>query len=201
MHAAGGRVVVVTAKYEPNAAAVPRPTSASTVDAVFGWRYADGKAETLIAEGAADLRGRHTQRRAGRAAPVRDIGRGHDRAAPGGGAARRRARRRCSTRWRSFPACWRRAPGALDRRGDASTAGRAAARMTRRARTSTTARRPRARRASGRAPTSTRRSRRPSRSLPSTVVAPPGSSTSTFNPNASRSRRAASGRGRATSTR
>ncbi len=52
VHDAGGRVVVVTAKYEPNALRCLTHVGL-TVDAVFGWRYADGKAETLIAEGAA----------------------------------------------------------------------------------------------------------------------------------------------------
>jgi phosphoglycolate phosphatase len=55
VHAAGGRVVVITAKYEPNARRCLDQVEllvGRDVDAVFGWRYADGKAETLIAEGA-----------------------------------------------------------------------------------------------------------------------------------------------------
>jgi phosphoglycolate phosphatase len=52
VHDAGGRVVVVTAKYEPNARRCLDHVGL-VVDAVFGWRYADGKADTLIAEGAA----------------------------------------------------------------------------------------------------------------------------------------------------
>jgi phosphoglycolate phosphatase len=56
VHAAGGRAVVITAKYEPNARRCLDQVGLVVgvdVDAVFGWRYADGKAETLIAEGAA----------------------------------------------------------------------------------------------------------------------------------------------------
>ena len=55
VHDAGGRVVVVTAKYEPNARRCLDRVGlvvGRDVDAVFGWRYADGKAETLTAEGA-----------------------------------------------------------------------------------------------------------------------------------------------------
>jgi phosphoglycolate phosphatase len=55
VHAAGGRAIVVTAKYEPNARRCLEQVGLVVgvdVDAVFGWRYADGKAETLIAEGA-----------------------------------------------------------------------------------------------------------------------------------------------------
>ena len=51
VHDAGGRVVVVTAKYEPNALRCLTHVGL-TVDAVFGWRYADGKADTLIEEAA-----------------------------------------------------------------------------------------------------------------------------------------------------
>jgi len=55
VHAAGGRAVVITAKYEPNARRCLEQVGLVVgvdVDAVFGWRYADGKAETLVAEGA-----------------------------------------------------------------------------------------------------------------------------------------------------
>jgi phosphoglycolate phosphatase len=52
VHERGGRVVVVTAKYEPNARRCLEHVGL-VVDAVFGWRYADGKAETLVEEGAA----------------------------------------------------------------------------------------------------------------------------------------------------
>ncbi len=51
VHDTGGRVVVVTAKYEPNARRCLDHVGLS-VDAVFGWRYADGKADTLLDEGA-----------------------------------------------------------------------------------------------------------------------------------------------------
>jgi phosphoglycolate phosphatase len=47
----GGRTVVVTAKYEPNALRCLAHVGLE-VDAVFGWRYADGKADTLLEEGA-----------------------------------------------------------------------------------------------------------------------------------------------------
>ena len=56
VHDAGGRVVVVTAKYEPNARRCLDQVGLAVgvhVDAVFGWRYADGKADTLLDEGAA----------------------------------------------------------------------------------------------------------------------------------------------------
>lgn len=56
VHDAGGRVVVVTAKYEPNAHRCLEQVGLVVgvhVDAVFGWRYADGKADTLLDEGAA----------------------------------------------------------------------------------------------------------------------------------------------------
>ncbi len=56
VHQAGGRVVVVTAKYEPNARRCLDQVGLAVgvdVDAVFGWRYADGKADTLLDEGAA----------------------------------------------------------------------------------------------------------------------------------------------------
>ena len=52
VHDAGGRVVVVTAKYEPNAVRCLTHVGLK-VDAVYGWRYADGKADTLLDEGAA----------------------------------------------------------------------------------------------------------------------------------------------------
>lgn len=51
VHALGGRVVVVTAKYEPNAHRCLEQVGLA-VDAVFGWRYADAKGDTLRAEGA-----------------------------------------------------------------------------------------------------------------------------------------------------
>jgi phosphoglycolate phosphatase len=47
----GGRAVVVTAKYEPNAHRCLQQVGLE-VDAVFGWRYADAKGETLRDEGA-----------------------------------------------------------------------------------------------------------------------------------------------------
>ncbi|HEX4530854.1 MAG TPA: haloacid dehalogenase-like hydrolase [Acidimicrobiia bacterium] len=56
VHEAGGRAVVVTAKYEPNARRCLDQVGLAVgvhVDAVFGWRYADGKADTLLDEGAA----------------------------------------------------------------------------------------------------------------------------------------------------
>jgi phosphoglycolate phosphatase len=56
VHDAGGRVVVVTAKYEPNALRCLERVGlvvGADVDAVYGWRYADGKADTLREEGAA----------------------------------------------------------------------------------------------------------------------------------------------------
>jgi phosphoglycolate phosphatase len=55
VHEAGGRAVVVTAKYEPNARRCLDQVGLAVgvhVDAVFGWRYADGKADTLLDEGA-----------------------------------------------------------------------------------------------------------------------------------------------------
>ena len=55
VHDAGGRVVVVTAKYEPNARRCLEQVGLAVgvhVDAVFGWRYADGKADTLLDQGA-----------------------------------------------------------------------------------------------------------------------------------------------------
>jgi phosphoglycolate phosphatase len=51
VHALHGRAIVVTAKYEPNARRCLEQVGL-VADAVFGWRYADGKAETLIAEAA-----------------------------------------------------------------------------------------------------------------------------------------------------
>jgi phosphoglycolate phosphatase len=56
VHEAGGRVVVVTAKYEPNARRCLDQVGLAVgvhVDAVFGWRYADAKADTLLEQGAA----------------------------------------------------------------------------------------------------------------------------------------------------
>jgi len=56
VHEAGGQVVVVTAKYEPNARRCLDQVGLAVgvhVDAVFGWRYADGKADTLLDQGAA----------------------------------------------------------------------------------------------------------------------------------------------------
>src|SRR5215510_12404731 len=46
VQAAGGRTVVVTAKYEPNAHRCLQHVGLD-VDEVFGWRYGPGKAETL----------------------------------------------------------------------------------------------------------------------------------------------------------
>ena len=51
VRALDGRAIVVTAKYEPNARRCLEHVGLD-VDAVFGWRYADGKGETLIAEAA-----------------------------------------------------------------------------------------------------------------------------------------------------
>jgi phosphoglycolate phosphatase len=51
VRAAGGRTVVVTAKYEPNAHRCLSHVGLA-VDEVFGWRYGPGKAETLRACGA-----------------------------------------------------------------------------------------------------------------------------------------------------
>jgi phosphoglycolate phosphatase len=48
----GGRCIVVTAKYEPNAHRCLEQVGLD-VDAVFGWRYADAKGDTLRDEGAA----------------------------------------------------------------------------------------------------------------------------------------------------
>ncbi len=48
----GGRAVVITAKYEPNARRCLEQVELD-VDAVFGWRYADAKGDTLRDEGAA----------------------------------------------------------------------------------------------------------------------------------------------------
>jgi phosphoglycolate phosphatase len=47
----GGRAVVITAKYEPNAIRCLEQVELD-VDAVFGWRYADAKGDTLRDEGA-----------------------------------------------------------------------------------------------------------------------------------------------------
>ena len=51
VHTLGGRCIVVTAKYEPNALRCLDQVGL-TVDAVFGWRYADAKGETLRDEAA-----------------------------------------------------------------------------------------------------------------------------------------------------
>ena len=51
VHALDGRAVVVTAKFEPNAHRCLEQVGLE-VDAVFGWRYADAKGETLRDEGA-----------------------------------------------------------------------------------------------------------------------------------------------------
>jgi phosphoglycolate phosphatase len=52
VHDVGGRCIVVTAKYEPNALRCLTQVGLE-VDAVFGWRYADAKGDTLRDEGAA----------------------------------------------------------------------------------------------------------------------------------------------------
>jgi phosphoglycolate phosphatase len=46
VHEVGGRAVVVTAKYEPNAHRCLEQVGLD-VDAVFGWRYAEAKGDTL----------------------------------------------------------------------------------------------------------------------------------------------------------
>lgn len=46
----GGKVIVVTAKYEPHAWASLRVIDVSP-DAVFGWRFGPGKADALLAHG------------------------------------------------------------------------------------------------------------------------------------------------------
>jgi phosphoglycolate phosphatase len=51
VHELGGRAVVVTAKYEPNAHRCLEQVGLD-VDAVFGWRYAEAKGDTLRDEGA-----------------------------------------------------------------------------------------------------------------------------------------------------
>jgi phosphoglycolate phosphatase len=51
VRALDGRAIVVTAKYEPNARRCLEQVGID-VDALFGWRYADGKGETLLAEAA-----------------------------------------------------------------------------------------------------------------------------------------------------
>jgi phosphoglycolate phosphatase len=51
VRAAGARTIVVTAKYEPNAHRCLEHVGL-VVDAVFGWRYGPGKAETLRDSGA-----------------------------------------------------------------------------------------------------------------------------------------------------
>ena len=52
VHELGGRSIVVTAKYEPNAHRCLEQVGLE-VDAVFGWRYAEAKGHTLRDEGAA----------------------------------------------------------------------------------------------------------------------------------------------------
>jgi phosphoglycolate phosphatase len=52
VRALGGHCIVVTAKYEPNAHRCLDQVGLD-VDAVFGWRYAEAKGETLRDEGAA----------------------------------------------------------------------------------------------------------------------------------------------------
>src|SRR5215207_2395770 len=52
VRALGGRCIVVTAKYDPNARRCLDHVGLD-VDSVFGWRYADAKGETLRDEGAA----------------------------------------------------------------------------------------------------------------------------------------------------
>jgi phosphoglycolate phosphatase len=51
VRAIGGRCIVVTAKFEPNAHRCLEQVGLD-VDAVFGWRYAEAKGETLREEGA-----------------------------------------------------------------------------------------------------------------------------------------------------
>ena len=51
VRAAGGRVIVVTAKYEPNARRCLDQVGIEA-DALFGWRFAEAKGETLLTEGA-----------------------------------------------------------------------------------------------------------------------------------------------------
>lgn len=51
VRATGGRVIVVTAKYEPNARRCLAQVGLEP-DAVFGWRFAEAKGETILAEGA-----------------------------------------------------------------------------------------------------------------------------------------------------
>jgi len=50
VRAGGGRVIVVTAKYEPNARRCLTQVGIEP-DAVFGWRFAEAKGETILAEG------------------------------------------------------------------------------------------------------------------------------------------------------
>jgi len=51
VRASGGRVLVVTAKYEPNARRCLAQVGLEP-DALFGWRFAEAKGETLLAEAA-----------------------------------------------------------------------------------------------------------------------------------------------------
>jgi len=50
VHAGGGRVIVVTAKYEPNARRCLAQVGIEP-DGLFGWRFAEAKGETILAEG------------------------------------------------------------------------------------------------------------------------------------------------------
>jgi phosphoglycolate phosphatase len=51
VRAGGGRVIVVTAKYEPNARRCLAQVGIDA-DALFGWRFAEAKGETLLEAGA-----------------------------------------------------------------------------------------------------------------------------------------------------
>src|SRR5205085_6386015 len=51
VHAIGGRNIVVTAKYEPNAIACLAHVGVA-VDAVIGWRHGPAKGTTLVEHGA-----------------------------------------------------------------------------------------------------------------------------------------------------
>ncbi len=71
---AGGRSVVVTAKYEPNARECLAQVGL-TVDEVFGWRYGPDKAVTLTEQGAIAYVGdTPTDMAAARAARTRAVG-------------------------------------------------------------------------------------------------------------------------------
>lgn len=54
----GGQVIVVTAKYEPHARAGLDAVEVAA-DAVFGWRFGEGKADALLAHGAEIYVGDH----------------------------------------------------------------------------------------------------------------------------------------------